>query len=399
MRVAPKALLIIIRFVILTFRLPYILLHCHTLFDNKGKAIFCSFKIFQIFLPQNPAYFVSKKLTYADKKRHPTALQRGGELLHVNGITYLEADLKLNHLRILMAIISQLQRAIRLRLTRGNERKGIPEVFLPPKNEQGLRVLTIPVSAFHLGASNGQRLRECLEELSRIGIRFPDSGLADEHRGLIAGYDFTAYGRSVSVLLRPEMISRLLLVEEGYTSYSYASALSLSNKYTVRLYWLVCSWRNRGGFVLNVEEFRRMMSLGKAYERIDNIVTHILKPSSAELKARFPIWFIYRVVERGERRYICFKIGYVMDEAAKAKAVQEGWEFCRSLMSAAGGHVQAIADIWAGVDFEDLRSFMDKLSSVTAEIRIRRNINNVDAYVHAAMSVWQSDWLLRYSEL
>ena len=338
-------------------------------------------------------------MTYADKKRHPAALQRGDELLHVNGITYLEADLKLNHLRILMAIISQLQRAIRLRLTRGNERKGVPEVFLPPKNGQGLRVLTIPVSAFHLGANNSQRLRECLDELSRIGLRFPDSSLVNEYRGLIAGYGFTAYSRCVSVLLRPEMISRLLLVEEGYTGYSYASALSITNKYTVRLYWLVCSWRNRGGFVLSVEEFRRMMSLGHAYERIDNIVTHILKPSSAELKARFPIWFIFRLAQRGERHYICFKIRYEMEEEAKAKAVHEGWEFCRGLMSAAGGHVQAIADIWAQVDFEDLRSFMDKLSSVTAEVRIRRNIGNVDAYVHAAMSVWLSDWLLRYSEL
>ena len=348
---------------------------------------------------QNPAYFVSKKLTYADNKRHPDAIRRGDELLHVNGVTYIEADLKLNHLRIIMAIVSQLQRALRLRITRGNERKGVPDVFLPPKNEQGLRVMTIQVSAFHLGVSNGQRLRECLDELSRISVRFPESTLVNEHRGMIAGYDFVAYSRSVSVLLREQMISRLLLVEEGYTSYSYTSALSLSNKYTVRLYWLVCSWQNRGGFVLSVEEFRRMMSLGHSYDRVDNIVTHILKPSSAELKAHFPIWFIFRIVQRGERNYICFKIGYTVDETSKTKAIQEGWEFCRGLMSAAGGHVQAIADIWVQVDFEDLRSFMDKLSTLTAEIRIRRNIGNVDAYVHAAMSVWLADWLLRYSDI
>ena len=148
-----------------------LVLHCHTQSDNKGKAKFCTFKIFQIFLPQNPAYFVSKKLTYTDKKRHSGALQRGDDLVHVNGITYIEADLKLNHLRILMALISELQRALRLRITRGNERKGVPEVFLPPKTDQGLRVLTIPVTAFHLGKSNGLRLRECLDELSRIGIR------------------------------------------------------------------------------------------------------------------------------------------------------------------------------------------------------------------------------------
>ena len=311
----------------------------------------------------------------------------------------MEADLTLNHLRILMAIISQLQRAIRFRITRGSNRKGIPEVFLPPKNEQGLRVLTIPVSAFHLGVSNGHRLRKCLDELSCIGIRFPDSSLVNEYRGLIAGYVFTPYSRAVNILLREPILTRLLFVEEGYTGYSHASALSLSNKYTVRLYWLICSWRNRGGFVLGVEEFRRMMCLGHSYERIDNIVTHILKPSSAELKTRFPVWFNFRIVQRGERRYICFKIRYEITEDAKTKAIQEGWEFCRNLMSTACGHFQAIADIWAQVDYEDLRSFLDKLSSVTAEVRIRRDISNVDAYIHAAMSVWLSDWLLRYSDI
>lgn len=342
---------------------------------------------------------MNKKLTYSEKKRHPEALQRRDELLHVNGITYIEADMKLNHLRILMAIISELQRALRLRITRGNERKGVPEVFLPPKTEQGLRVLTIPVSAFHLGKSNGLRLRECLDELAGIHVRFPENGQVNEFRGLISGYGFAAYGHSVDVLLREQMVARLLLVEEGYTSYSYGAALSISNKYTVRLYWLACSWRNRGGFVLSVEEFRKLMSLGRAYDRIDNIVTHILKPSSAELKAHYPIWFIFRLEERAERRYICFKIGYKIDEAQRVKFIQQSWEFCRGLMNAAGGHVQSLADIWAEVDFEDLHSFMDKLSNVTAEVRIRRNISNVDAYVHAAMAVWQSDWLLRYSDI
>lgn len=45
---------------------------------------------------------MSKKLTYTDKKRHYGTLPRGDGLVHVNGITYIEADLKLNHLRILM---------------------------------------------------------------------------------------------------------------------------------------------------------------------------------------------------------------------------------------------------------------------------------------------------------
>ena len=395
----PNDLLIECLFVISRFGLTHLVLHCHTLFDNKGKAKICSFKIFQILLRQKPAYFVRKKLTSPSTKRRPDAPQRKDELLHVNGITYIEADLKLNHLRILMAIISELQRAIRLRLTRGNERKGVPEVFLPPKNDRGYRVLTIPAQAFHIGEKNGARLRACLRELEHTAIRFPDSEQKNHFTGFIEGFRFPAYGHDVEIFLQEQMVARLLLVEEGYTAYSCQAALSMANKYTVRLYWLVCSWRNRGGFVLSIDELRRMLTLGPSYDRSDNIVTHILKPSAADLREHYPIWFDFRLLLRSDRQYICFKIGYQVDEETRNKATQEAWDACRLLMNAAGWHAQAIADIWKQLDFEDLHSFTDKLASLTADIRIRRGISNVDAYVHAAMLAWYSDWLLRYSDI
>ena len=342
---------------------------------------------------------MSKKLTYASKKAHPDALQRKDEVLHVNGVTYIEADLKLNHLRILMAVISRLQRAIRLRLTRGAERKGVPEVFLPPKNEQGYRVLSIPIQDFHMGKKNTARIRSCLQELEHTAIHFPDSEQKNSFQGFIEGFSFPLYGHQVDIFLKDAMITRLLLVEEGYTSYSSQVALSMANKYTVRLYWIVCSWRNRGGFYLSVDQFRRMLCLGPSYDRADNIVTHILRPSATELREQFPIWFDFRLMLRSDRQYICFKIGYQADEATRLEMFRKSWETCRMLMNAAGGNVQVLEDIWRQVDYEDLRSFVDKLAELTADIRIRRNIDSVDAYVRAAMTAWYSDWMLRYSNL
>ena len=43
---------------------------------------------------------------------------RRDELLHVNGVAYIEGNLKLAHLRILIAIVSHLQSAIQFKVSR-----------------------------------------------------------------------------------------------------------------------------------------------------------------------------------------------------------------------------------------------------------------------------------------
>ena len=337
----------------------------------------------------NRTYFVSKKLTYAGEKRHPGAPQRKDELLHVNGITYYQADLKLNHLRILLAVISALQKPLRFRITRGPQRPKLPEVCLPPKDPStGYRVLTIPLAEFHFGPKNTTRIRDCLDELCAM------PGQAT----LITGYRFPIYAHSVYIFLSDAALSVFLRIEDGYTGYSHSIALSFTNKYTLRIYWLVCSWKNRGGFVIGVEELRRVLCLSKSYDRVDNIVTHILKPAEEALRSRCPIWFRFRLAVRDGRQIICFKIGYEVSEKQRQTSTSEAWNVCRNLIIAAGGHPESIMDLWSRLDFEDIRSFLTKLSTLTADIRIRRDISNPDAYIHTSMSLWLSDWLIRYGD-
>ena len=53
------------------------------------------------------------------------------EIYQVNGIAYLECDMKLAHLRILMAIIKHLQNAIHYKISRGKRHASIPSAYLP----------------------------------------------------------------------------------------------------------------------------------------------------------------------------------------------------------------------------------------------------------------------------
>lgn len=336
---------------------------------------------------------------------------RRDELLHVNGVAYIEGNLKLAHLRILIAIVSHLQAAILYKVSRRKSGIRIPDALLPQRGEvtkRGLtRILTIPVEEFHLGMRNGGRLRTYFDELQETRIVFPDPihgsspqfNLVNRFSGLIVGYSFPAYSKNVDVYLQEEMVGRLLLTEEGYSSYSQSSALSLTNKYTVRIYWLISSWRNRGGFVISLSNFKRILCLTEAYERFDNVSSKIIEPARQELKSRFPIWFEMRQYESGNDRQLAFKVKIAMSEEQRQAEMRKAYDICFNILTSVGANIGTIGDIFARVEFEDLRPFMAKLMDLVSYVRENRHIKDVNRYLSSSMEIWFADWLERYERI
>ena len=308
--------------------------------------------------------------------------RRRDELLHVNGVAYIEGNLKLAHLRILIAIVSHLQSAIQFKVSRRKNGIRIPDAFLPQKGEVTkwgqTRILTIPVEEFHLGIRNGGRLRTYFDELQETRIVFPDPhecsssqfNLVNRFSGLIVGYSFPAYSKNVDIYLQEEMVGRLLLTEEGYSSYSQSSALSLTNKYTVRIYWLISSWRNKGGFVISLSNLRRILCLSEAYERFDNVSSKIIEPARRELRARFPIWFEIRQYESGNDRQLAFKVKIAMTDEQRRAEMRKAYDICFNILTAVGANIGTIGAIFAKVEFEDMRPW-----SATRGL-IRKKVSN-----------------------
>lgn len=336
---------------------------------------------------------------------------RRDELYHVNGVAYLEGNLKLAHLRILIAIINHLQEALHYKISRRKAGLRIPDHLLPEKGDVSrkgaTRVITIPVEEFHLGTRNGGRLRIYFEELQETRIIFPDTARSESRQffhvcnfsGLIVGYSFPAYSQKVDIYLLEEMVGRLLLTEEGYSSYSQTSALSIRNKYTVRLYWLISSWRNRGGFVISLSNFRRILCLGNAYERFDNVCSKVIEPARQELKSRFPIWFEFRQYESGNDRQLAFKVKIAITEEQRKEEMRSAYDISFNILSSIGATTRAQMAIFQRLEYEDLRPFMAKLTSLASYIRENRHIKDVDNYIISSMNVWFSDWLERYDRI
>lgn len=337
--------------------------------------------------------------------KNKNGLVQTDELYQTNSIAYIEADLKINHLRILMAIIKYLQRPIRYRVEHPVSTGPIPDVLLPEYSGDTrfdtCRTLEIPVSDFHFGRNNGARVRSCLDELCSTRIVFPSASvyLLNVFPGLITGYSFPAYSQSVQIFLSDHLISRLLLTEEGYGHYSHSKALTLKNKYTVRLYWLICSWRNRGGFVISLDSFRKILQLGRGYDKFSNIVSRVLAPAQELLQARFPIWFQYRLYDSEGRRRIAFKIKVILPPEEQKRLRNEAYDFCFNLLAKTGISPVAVDDLFSRVETEDLKPFLAKLSEVTEYISSHRDIRDPRRYLHASLESWLDNWLLRYQDI
>lgn len=339
----------------------------------------------------------------------------GDNLYQVNGVAYIEGNLKLIHLRILIVIISHLQEPLLYKIARKKAGIVIPEKLLPQQGSLTLRGKTrtvqVKIAEFGLTPRNGGRLRQYLEELIDIPIAFPGyrkegmifPELVHTFPGLISNYSFPMYSRDVEITLPEPLVQRLLLTEEGYSSYSHAAAFSITNKYTVRIYWLICSWRAKGGFVITLENLRKILALGPGYDRFENITARILRPASEELASRFPIWFLFKTFGSGEDRVLVFKIKTIVSPEQIAQDSKSVRDLCWHLLHSVGASPTILDPVLPQIEHEDLKPFLSKIMDLTSYIKESHSspqrIKDVNTYIRTALETWLSDWRLRYQNL
>ena len=291
-------------------------------------------------------------------------IQNEYRVILVKEVVFQEAALKLTHLRIQAVLLYYLTPQLQLRIAR---RRGVP----PPDGR-----LTIPLSAFPFLTKNGTRLRRYLEEM---GLSFC----------------FPLYSRTVQIHLQETMLQRLLHTEDGYCSVSLSTTLRIVNKHTLRLYWLICSWRNKGGFIISFDKLRQLLSLGVSYGRYDNLSGKVLAPAAAELKTFGEIWFLWRQRQGS----LIFKIQVQPDLERRDADMKSAWDLCYRQLTAVGMSLKDIQGIFSRVDYADLNPCLTKLVDLTAHVRTARGIKDPARYVLKSLESWLSDWSGRYLEI
>lgn len=316
------------------------------------------------------------------------------KLYLVNRVAYIEADLSLSHLRIFMAIIKALQGPILFSVVKNNkvpvEKRGIPRGEI---NGIGpVRILRIPVPDFNM-PQNNHRLRTCLEEMRSVQCVFSEHCRFNE---MIVGYQYTKFARHVDVYIREEFARRLLFPTDGYFYFYDGDTDSMTNKYIIRVYWLVCSWRSRGGFVIKVDDFRKIMGITKRYTRIDNIISKIIAPSQKYMQENFPIWFEYRFHKEPKGELFAFKLKAELPEEEKRDIInRESFRFI-NILSSYGVKLDMIEKFLAIVKPEDYGLLGEKISEIKDYILQHSEIYDKGSYFLTSLLTWYDNWLLMF---
>jgi len=93
----------------------------------------------------------------------------------------------------------------------------------------------------------------------------------------------------------PEMALPVLLYigAGGFTVLQKTIAISLKSKHSKRMYELCCRWKDKGGFNMSLDEFKKMLYVEKKYKDINKLRDQVLDVAKKELKESADTWFEY----------------------------------------------------------------------------------------------------------
>jgi hypothetical protein len=99
----------------------------------------------------------------------------------------------------------------------------------------------------------------------------------------------------------------------NYTKYIYEITKTAKNKYTPRIYKMICSWKKKGGFIISLNEFRNWMGIENKYKYYRDIKKYILVPTQEELMNKADCWFNcqqedFTIKDRNQVTHLNFKV-------------------------------------------------------------------------------------------
>lgn len=315
-----------------------------------------------------------------------------------NGITYMTSDLSLVQLKVLMTIIRELQKPISMMITDIGFGHLKPDDVLPAKEQfvEGdllriTRKITISVKDIGLGNQNTGYLLNSLNALRQKNCCIPYNPARPTRSkvlvtGLISHYTYDCVTQTVDVYLLDAVANRLLLVSDGFTRYDYTHAMAFSNKYTVRMYWIINSWRGRKGFRISMEQLRYVMSAEDKYPRNDNFISKVIGTAYRELKQTGDIWFEYSRDLRDGRDIFSFRVYQRMNSDSREKVlkkpIQVAYGILYNLWKMPLPDIEHFINL---VTVDNVQGFICELDYLNRTID-RKSLNDPGAYMKAVLT-------------
>lgn len=230
--------------------------------------------------------------------------------------------------------------------------------------------------------TNYSKIKKAVENLSDKGFRIiKNNGDTEIYTRWISSVITEKYTGKVRVELPSEMKSYYLDLSGNYTSYQAKYIYKLRSKYSIRIYELLQTNKNKivkKGQKLEVKytlkELRKILDLDKdTYKRYNNFRTNVLEVAKKELKKKeIDFQFDYYTIGRGELKSIFLVIKNVKKQKEKEEAKKKQEKINNS-------------DSFDQINYQESQDYLksigmsekeiNKIISNYDEMRIRRNIN------------------------
>lgn len=249
-----------------------------------------------------------------------------------NIITLMAGDFKTVQIRILIAVIEKLQGAIELSVQHLDKYgTSIPHEQLSLFKEFEDRI-RVDIAYKDLGVSPDQykEVKSMVRKLISIPVEFDvKDPITGEESWAITGLFTKAnipkapYSRGFSLEMDREVAKVFINVDRGFTRYIKEIALRAQSRYTIRMYMLISSWKEKGGFSIYVDKFRKFLKLEDKYPEFKDLYKRVIRPVYDDLFEQADCWFEVAEVYRNPADTQPYKLNFKVVKSALSKKEQE----------------------------------------------------------------------------
>lgn len=241
-----------------------------------------------------------------EKKEPSEIIQSSFKTLNIvqpNSITNAKYDYTATQENVITCIVDALQKHI-------NKEKPMDV------NLWGDPIVRLKASEIAAGNTKHYVINQ-LTELRKKDIVFqyqrPDTNKQSKvTTGLINSVDSVVESDYIDIEISKWAIPYILFWGKGIggTVYNKSLALTLRGIYAKRMYKLCCRWEDVGGFVMSIDEFRKLFEIEDKYKRIEDLKKRVLDPAKKEIQQVSSMYFDYSLKKVASRTYntISFKI-------------------------------------------------------------------------------------------
>ena len=219
-----------------------------------------------------------------------------------NTIVQMSGGFSLLQLRFIITIIAQMQDFIKERehLKRDkNIRIDINEVISIFKgNLKGDVVIDIPLRECGVKAYQYGELRNAVQQMNSIPVEIGDK----KYNQLFSVETSEKYSKYITIRISKEMLLNFINTDKGFTRFTREGAMSVRNKYSIRIYLLAASWRERGVCRVSYANLRKWLGIDSKYKEFKDFNRRVLKASAKELSKVADCWFETDEIVRDSHR-------------------------------------------------------------------------------------------------